>query len=89
MRTFKILWFHKWAIAEGLTGLDHKSAQDRLDDVVLPVQSHVLQRVGDHGAERGGRNYDQGRLTDESLCAAVCEVGQGLVDELIEVTGNG
>ena len=41
-------------------GLDHQSAQDRLDDVVLRAQSHVLQRVGDRGAERGGRNYDQG-----------------------------
>ena len=44
------------ALAVGREGL-HKSAQDRLIDVVLRAQSHVLQRIGDRGAERGGAGW--------------------------------
>ncbi len=44
--------------------IDHKSAKGRPAHVDLRAQDNVLQGSGDAGTEQGGRNYDQGPLTD-------------------------
>ena len=73
----------------GLRGLDHKSAQDRQDDVGIGAQELVFHVRSGLGAERGGRNYDQGRPATTSSFRFISHERRHLGTRTIESSLSG